>query len=329
MPVTASEIKYMKPQTVTDGADNGGRMSRYAAAHGVKNNLFPDVSQAERAAGLTRFRKVFAKIANDDDLGLLGAVAHLATVTPGDDWVTLFAGTQRDTQGDIAGPREYGAAVLAADVAAGATAFDVTLEDAALVVFAAGDSIWLGHVDGSGALVGEYHANITVATAGATVTITLDAGDQVAGDHLVADGSVAASVLALGDVAGSLAAWTETSGAGTYDEATHPPEPDHIGGIEEDWTITFTSATAYELRDSGGTLRGTGGIGADFAPTNADVSKPYFVLRAAGWGGTWASGDSITFTTSPAAAPLWLRQVVPAGAASQSADQVTLYVTGI
>ena len=61
---------------------------------------------------------------------------------------------------------------------------------------------------------------------------------------------------------------------------------------------------------------GSGNIASNFAPTNPDFGAPYFTLPSAIWGGAWASGETFTFQTHPAALPLWLKRVVPAGAAS-------------
>jgi hypothetical protein len=41
----------------TTPAQNGGRMASTQLVSGVKNNLFPDVSQAERLAGSVKWRK--------------------------------------------------------------------------------------------------------------------------------------------------------------------------------------------------------------------------------------------------------------------------------
>ncbi|MBF0310825.1 MAG: type II toxin-antitoxin system HicB family antitoxin [Magnetococcales bacterium] len=80
---------------------------------------------------------------------------------------------------------------------------------------------------------------------------------------------------------------------------------DHIAGIEQTWTITFTSATDFTCAgDTVGSV-GTGSRNSAFAPTNPDHARPYFTLPATGWGGTWASGNILSFKTHPATIPIW------------------------
>jgi len=322
MPIQAEELLFMKSETVTDTGANGGRLSANAIAPGVKNNVFPDVTQAERQSGLTRWRKLFVKVANPDGLALLDGRAHLTKPSNGDDRVTLAAGTQRDRQTDLASPREYGAGPLKTDVAAGATVLTVLLEDATQQTFQNSDTIWIGDASNQ-----EYFENVSVAKSGVDATITLHAGDQLAHAYASTTANVA-SVLALGDVAAATSAWTETSAAGAYDETGHPLEVDAIAGVEDDWLATFTDAQHFTVAGTATGALPAGTIGQDYAPANAQYSRPYFTLRAAGWSGTWASGDTLAFATHPAAAPLWLVQRTPAGAQACNADLFEIAVAG-
>ena len=310
MAISDAELKRYKATTITDTTANGGKMSAVESVSGVKNNIFPDVSEAERTAGVTRYRKMFGKVANDADLTLSSPKLHFTQVTPADDYVVLFAATQTDTQNDITGSeRLYGAGTLKTNVSAGGTSFVVTLE-ADVIVFVNADMVWIG--DGVNS---EYHDNVTISKSSLDITITLDSGDQLANDYTTT-ATIGASVYEPSDVEGSIASWSETSGSGTFDESGHPVVVDNIGGIEESWTLTFTSSTAFGV--SGATVGsvGTGTISGDFEPSNSDFTKPYFKLPSAGWGGTWANAETLTFTTHPASAPYWMKEVVSAGAAS-------------
>lgn len=53
MPILDNEIVWRPAALMSDTtpAQNGGRMGYAQLVSGVKNNLFPDVSQAERTAG--------------------------------------------------------------------------------------------------------------------------------------------------------------------------------------------------------------------------------------------------------------------------------------
>ncbi len=326
MSIQASEILFYKSAMVTDTGANGGRMGPRATARiatGVKNNLFPDPSQAERASGKTRLRKVFCAVENAENLALTNAATHLIRTTGADDVVTLFSAGQRETQAEIGAPREYGAAVLAAPVNAGDTSFQITLEDADLVVFQDGDSIWIGDDTNE-----EYFHDVTISGSAPSLTVTLAAGDQLANAYAQGQTFVA-SLLPHPDtdLQAGVSDWAESSGAGTYDEDAHPLELKNIGSVEDDWTITFTSASAFVVEGVYNGALASGSIGADFAPANPEGGV-FFTLRASGWAGTWAPGDTITFSTHPAAWPVWLKQVVPAGAASAGSAGTGLRLRG-
>lgn len=325
MSIIPAELKWYKSLVVNDGSSNGGVMSANQSISGIKNNIFPDVTQEERDAGISRHRKLFGKVANDDDETLYNARLHMISITPGEDFCTFFVGTQVNTQNDITGAeRQYAAGSLANDINAGATQLVVTVESSSMaVVFVDTDKIWIG--DG---IKSEYHENVTVVKVALDYTITLDTGDTILHDYLAATPTFVASVYEPPDVIGSADNWIETSVAGTYDEAGSPVEPDSIGAIEDSITVTFTDDINFTVTGVRAGSMGSGNISTDFAPINTDFSKPYFVLRAAGWGGTWANGETVTFDLHPAAVPAWFKQQVLPGTASYSGDNFRMRIGG-
>lgn len=329
MAITPSELRWYKSQTVSDAAANGGRMSNVESPSGVKNNIFPDVSLAERTAGILRLRKLFLKVANDDDLVLYNALVFVQLNTPGADNVTFFPGNQRGTQASITGSeRLYGGGRLAANAAAGATSFSVNTEGAALNYLRTGDMIRISDKTSVGGAGNEEFVTATnVSYAGDVATITIAAPGLANAYSAPATG--VSSVYDAGDVETIISAPSITSAAGTADFVVNPILGDNIGTIEQDWTLTFTSPTAFNIVGDVVGAVGSGNISSDAAPANPLFpGKPYFTLPSAAWGGTWAPGDIVTFTTSPAAIPLWYRQQVPAGAAALAGDRVILGVSG-
>ena len=329
MSIVAAELKLYKSATVTDTSANGGKMSNNEIVDGVKNNLLPDVSQAERIAGLTRHRKLFAKVANDDDDTLSNAVLHLKSFTPGQDRVELFEATQIDTYGDVTGTeRKYGAGALLANVSAGGTVITMTLEDTSQAIFntsSADNVIYI--TDGTNE---EYHEDVAASKSGTTITLTLDTGDQLANAYTTANNSIVASCVQQDDVectdSGTVAT---TAGSGDYDDATYPPEGDNIATIEDTWTLTFTSASAFSCAGAATGAVAAGNTSSDFAPPNsAQSNKPFFTLLSAGWTGAWATGDTLVFTTHPAAKGMWAKQIVPAGCSSYSGDNFDIRFGG-
>lgn len=334
MSILLSELLFYKSAVVSDAAANGGRMGELASliTEAVKNNVWPNVTQAERAAGFTKYRKIFAKVENDDDLTLFDSNLFVETFTPAEGRILAFLGTQRDTQGDLTGSeRLYGAGQLAADVIVGASSITVNCEDGADVCFQDSDLIRISDMpDVNGAGNQEYLRLAAVSGAvyvGDQVTLTFDTGVVTAYAYLAVDTRVA-SVIEKGDVKALFDNKAISSASGTYDEVTYPLILDNIGTIEETWTFTFTSATTFDvIGDTVGSV-GSGNITTNFSPINGDFTKPYFTLDFNGWGGTWAIGDTFSFQSHPAAVPIWEKYIVPAGAASYSNNTVDVAIDG-
>jgi len=324
MSIIPAELKWYKPLVVNDTDSNGGQMSANQSISGIKNNIFPDVSQDERVAGIIRHRKLFAKVANDDDETLYNARIHLISITPGEDFVTFFACAPADTQVDITGSeREYGAGTLKNDVNAGGTSVVATVESSSMaVVFVDTDKIWIG--DGVNS---EYHENVTVAKVGNDYTITLDAGDTLLNNYAAATPTYVASVYEPSDVEASVDNVVKTTSAGT---ATDPLDcvADNIGAIEDSITITFTDDTNFTVSGVRAGSMGSGNISTNLEPINPDFSKPYFVFNASNWGGTWAAGETLTFDLHPASTPVWFKQQALPGTNSYSGDNFRVRVGG-
>ncbi len=323
MSVSAAELKWYRSKTVTNTAANGGALSKDQIVTDVRGNVFPDVSQAEREAGITRYRKRFIKVASVTNDILYNSKVYLTTVTPADDYVSIFAGTQMDTQNDIDEyVVEYGVGTLDTNVAAGENVLAVVLENEDLDIFRDGDTIWIGDDTNE-----EYHENVTVSKTGDVVTITLEAGDQLSNSYLSSNTFVS-SCLLLGDIEPDVEDWAESSASGTYDETTYPVIVSNIGGIYEDWTITFTSASNFNCSGAGVGAVAVGNINNNYSPTNPDFTQPYFTLNKNGFGGTWDTGNTIQFRTIPAAKGIWFKQVVPAGSVSYSGNNFNFRIVG-
>lgn len=322
MPILPTEIKWMRSTTVSDTASNGGRISKNEIPDGVKNNIFPDVPQAERMAGSTKYRKVFIKFANPDNLLAIAPKLFVETHTPAQDTVVIFPGSFTDTQATISGAeRLYGAGKLQTAVMAGSTSLEVMTEGAAFDIFRSGDTLRIS-------------SKSTVSDpAGAEEFVTLAGAPSYSGDLArlslsapLANGFVAGSKVAScylpGDVEARCSAPVVTSIAGSFNHSDFPLRVDHIGGITQNWLLTFVSASSFNVSgDTTGSIGG-GTINADFAPVNSDFARPYFSIDFHAFAGSFSSGDTIAFTTQPAAIPVWYKRVVPAGAASYSGNQV-------
>lgn len=328
MPLTATDVVFRAPQTISDAASNGGRMTNTVIPE-AKNAIFPDVRQAERLAGSDRYRKVFVHFAGDGDAMDVKIVPFAPT--PAGDTAVIYLGSQEDTQDVFTAalpPRAYGAAIVVGSLQAGADTITVQLEPGAPVIFAPGDLIYITNKanvsDPGGA---ELYA--TVASAGApdanlqqTLTLTAPAPYQVDDGH----GTVrAASVLQAGDALASIVNVVPTTASGAVDATAYSRSP--IGAVFDDWTLTFLSPTTFACSGSRtGPLSQTGQVGTAYLPVNTNAGAPYFYLQPGFLGGTWAAGETVTFRTMPAAVPLWLRRIVPAGTATFALNRFDLLI---
>jgi len=139
--------------------------------------------------------------------------------------------------------------------------------------------------------------------------------EQIANNYTAAN-SFAGLCLQLGNIVASYDTYSKTSAAGAFDPTKIVLN--NMGSVEDAFTLTFTSATAFTCS---GALEGalsSGAIGTQYSPNNANISNPYFVIPTAAWGGAWAAGDKVYFSTHASAAAIWTKEVVPANTAAYS-----------
>lgn len=333
MPILDNEIVWRPAALMSDTtpAQNGGRMSFAQLVSGVKNNLFPDVSQAERLAGAVKWRKAFIHVNSAQDTALLNVRLFLDTPTPAGDFVTFQPGTQTDTEDQIAG-RPYGIGTLHTAVASGAVQLQVACEHnaeyATLQPFRIGDLVRISDRPSTGGAGNEDWATLTGVSYGADYA-TLDLAAPLANSYGTQN-TLVASVLPRASVAGTGANFQLTSASGSFDTATLGNWVVHNkGAIDQRWTLVFNGPTSFAVSGvTVGTLPGGGSTTADFKPINPATGTPYFTLKATGWGGAFQAGDQITFDTIPAAIPIWYRRQVPAGTFSLANDYASLAIHG-
>ena len=316
MAIANTDIKFFKSTSVNNTTTNGGKISANRVTTNTLNNLFPNVTSAERTAGVTRYRKVFMKNENSSDIVLETTKLYIGMLSSGEDYFRMVEGTDSDIQSDADDYTNwFGSGILNTNLLSGESSMEVAY-DTNDGVFS-GESILLRLDDGTNnaevQLVGSpsWLGNIATLSFSGALEADFDADD-----------TVVSTVVELGEVKPESSSWLESSSAGTYDESTYPLVLFNIGTISEDWTLTFTSSTAFSVTGAVTGSIGSGTIGTNFMPANG-VSY-YFKIDKSGWGGTWATGNTITFTTKHAAKPLWIKEVVPAGCSALSNNSVRL-----
>lgn len=323
MPLSSIDIVFRKPAAVSDLPVNGGRMTANLIASGVKNALFPDVRNAERVSGSSKWRKAFVHFAPADNSLALDVKLIAWAPTSADDRILIRIGTHTDTQAEMLAtpPRPYGAASVTGALSAGTSTIATLPEDVTDGIFVANDIIYVSDKISISAIDGneEYAEIDSVSTVGNITTLTLKAPLQY--------GYTAprvSSVLAMGDVLATAFGKSVSSIAGSFDEAQLTLAP--RSAVADTFTLTFTSPTAFNATGAAAGTLGSGTIGSTFSPTNSPFSGPYFTLPATAWSGAFLAGESVSFTTAPAAVPVWYQRIVPAGASSFAANSFSLAV---
>lgn len=313
-----------------------GRCSATVIPTGVVQGVFPHVTSGQRTSGSTTHVKTFWGLKNADNFALLAPEAyHDKPTTSPDDFVVMWLSGQRTTQAGLAAEAAaadmFGTAALDADILVDALTFDVAVKNADLLPSGTYDIFKdtyeikvCSHLDALATNGVEEVKTIsgTPTFLGLVVTITVTAAFT---NSFTADGNTrVSSMIRPGDTKPTATVPVAiTSATGTVDEGVYPFILDNQGTVEEDWTLDFTDATHFTL--TGDTLGnvGSGVVGTDFSPLNPDFSRVYLTIEAAMLGGTWLSGDKVTFTTHPARVPVGQLRVVPAGAASLANNKCT------
>ena len=326
MPIEDTDLKVFKAAVNNDTASNGGRMSAIESVTGSVADIWPEVQKSERDAGSSKFRKVFHKNYNVDDLPLQNTRVLLNRPTPGPDRVFLLAADQINTQGNLTGSEPlYGSGSLDATVLAGVMSIDVLVEDGATMIFRNTEMIRIWDEDVNGDTVNaEWRTISGVPTVlGDVVTIALSAA--LAFGYSSANTYVS-SVIEAGTVQAQATGFVATSGSGTIDSTKTTAH--NRGGVQESWTLTFTGTTTFDLVGTVLGNVGSGNISSTFAPVNPDTGTPYLSILAAMWGGTWIAGNTVTFNTSPSSVPVFEKRVIPAGSAPFAANNRTTLMWG-
>ena len=104
MALLAANLKFYRSGTWDDTATNGAAISATEIVTATSENIFPNITDAERITGVTKYKKIFLKNENADAYN--GVKAWIQSNTPsGDTAVTICAGGSVSQQGtDVAVP---------------------------------------------------------------------------------------------------------------------------------------------------------------------------------------------------------------------------------
>lgn len=124
-------------------------------------------------------------------------------------------------------------------------------------------------------------------------------------------GAIVSSALMWGDMRASVTdvwdqiTWTGlwsdgvigTPATGTYNDTISPIQVLNADALAERWAVVFTNTNSFYVMGENVGVITTGNTATDCAPINPATGRPYFTLRAVGWGGGWAAGNVLRFNT--------------------------------
>jgi hypothetical protein len=190
MGVVAGDIKLYKSATVTDTDANGGAISATEIVSDTANNMFPNVTDAERTAGGVRYRKGFVKNTNTTT-AFNNVYRYISELSDAADYFRIKEGTDTDTQADADDYTDWvGSGLLNSGISAGATTL--------IVDYDAADGVYNGSVlaivDGADTEYVTVTASPSWTGNQATLTVSATAKGHTSG-------VVIATMIDLGDIA--------------------------------------------------------------------------------------------------------------------------------
>ncbi len=328
MAIQRTDLIYCRSAVWNDTASNGGEMSTTTIIDAVSGNIFPVVAQAERIAGSIKYKKVFIKNIEATDLTLYNSKIYIENPTPAGDIVVLQPGTLIDTQSTLTG-RVYGCGWLDVAAAIGDLSIAVLTEDGDIPIFVIGDEIRISNKADVDSVTGveEYVTLSAVSYSGDVATLTF----TPALENVYSATNKAtrvASILPLGDIRATSSVPVLTSTNGTFNNAQYPIVVNNVGTVRQNWTLTFTNSTSFNVvGDTLGNI-GSGTVSGGASPYHPILNSPYFTLTGGGFSGAFATGNTLTFTTTPSAKAVWFKRIVPGNTASYTGNSFTVTIEG-
>ena len=323
MALTISDIKVFKAANNSDTTANGGAITTNEVVD-VVGALFPNVDNSERITGSTKWRKMFFKIGSNDANALMSSRVYQDVDTQGQDIILMAKGTSTDTQSAIDDSNLYASVGLDTSVIAGATMIIVNIPPVTTNWFAVGHTVRITDKLASDNTGNEEFFSITnVSVNGSQVSLTLS---DILANNYIASATRVMNVMQIGTVVALPTNLAKTSSAGLFDLSKVTCT--NRATVDASWTITFNSSSTYTVTSSllaGGSV---GNTSSTCAINNPTYSLPYFSIDPAAFSGSFVIGDVVSFTTVAAIVPVWLKRMIPAGAAPVAINKAYFILDG-
>ena len=314
-----TDIKILKAETITDDSINGGRVSFASEViSGVKFNLFPRVTSAERDSGVTRYRKAFISNMNPQGETAYGASVGISTPGSGEDRFYIKLGTHSDTQDELTSDGWTGCGTLAYTASPGDTSIQVAFKRNDYAI-----------PEGAMLIIKDEQENTVNIRTSATVpctewngtTATIQLESQLP-DGFASYSTHIGVMVEAGNLTPVMTDISISSVSGVFDESIVTLY--NGGTVADTFSITFDSAFSFAVSGAEKGAMASGTTGSPYEPSNPQTNKPYFSIPSESWSGIFEAGDTITFTTTPACAGFWIKEVVPEGCAHEPNNSFNL-----
>jgi hypothetical protein len=308
-----NDISIIRSVNITDTNQNGGRADLASTVvSGVKFNLFPRVTSAERETGITRYRKAF--IANSNVNGETAYSACVCIGTPGGGLDRFYIAPAADTDTQADAPVEWtGCGKLAQSASAGDSTINLLFKSSDYSIPVGALLLIKDDEKSCNARVASVSRNVN------TASVTLEAQLPYSFE---ADITYAGIMIELGDLEPVLESVSLNSLTGSFD---HSLVVLSNGGTEYDtFSLTFTSALSFSAAGFNAGALPSGQTTAQYSPVNPKTGRPFFTIPAEAWAGSFEAGNSLTLVTLPSAKGFWLKETVPAGCPHEPNNIITL-----
>jgi len=331
MPIIDSELRLRESEDMTQNSTAGGRIVSTLKAGGTL--IGADITPAERLAGVIRHYKLHMAADDPENSVYKSPLLYLRKPLSGQIVSSIIKSTHTNTWASDSAGRKYGTALLSTQLTAGGQTIEAIGAGSSYGHFADGDKIVLTsrRSAGSGDTADTgLHEVLTIDQAPSWNgnTVTLHVSTPIQNSYplsRVQDGVTHyTAVCAAAEYADAVAAYTpgtKTSAAGTYNTGASVIVS-ALNALTQDMTFTFTSATNFNVTSNRAGVTLSGGS------RSAPYSNSYIQIPTAFWTGTWATGDSLVLSLTPAALPFQTVIDVPAGTPQENLSYLEIWTEG-
>jgi hypothetical protein len=115
---------------------------------------------------------------------------------------------------------------------------------------------------------------------------------------------------------------------GRYNDTLYPITVDNEGSTQERWSLVFTNVTSFKVLGEFSGQIAVGSTNEDCSPTNPATGRPYFTVKAVGWGAGWAAGNCLRFNSIAANKPIWVARTILQSENVSGSDKFCIEVRG-